>query len=84
LVQKGLCYTLTNFKSLSYFFVPVIKEGNFIALLYFEPIKEGVLIYGFAGVNISDFFASKISVDSAITKRLAVITSWAAEGIQKQ
>jgi hypothetical protein len=84
LVQKGLCYTLTNFKNLSYLFVPVIKEGNFIALLYIEPIKEGVLIYGFAGVNISDFFASKISVNSAISKRLGVITLWAADGIQKQ
>ncbi|MDR0302482.1 MAG: hypothetical protein LBI04_09265 [Treponema sp.] len=84
LVQKGLCYTLTNFKSLSYLFVPVIKEGNFIATLYLEPIEEGVLIYGFAGINISDFFASKIHVNSAITKRLAVITEWAADGIQKQ
>jgi hypothetical protein len=43
-----------------------------------------VLIYGFAGVNISDFFASKISVNSAISKRLGVITAWAAEGIQKE
>ncbi|MDR2943089.1 MAG: hypothetical protein LBV17_10905 [Treponema sp.] len=84
LVQKGLCYTLTNFKSLNYLFVPVIKGGNFIALLYFEPIKEGVLIYGFAGVKVSDFFAEKIDMDSAISKRLAVIISWAADGIKKQ
>jgi len=83
LYKNGLCYTLTNFKSLSYFLVPIIKEGSFIALLYLEPIKEGVLIYGFAGVNISDFFASKISVNSAISKRLGVISSWAADGIQK-
>ena len=84
LYKNGLCYTLTNFKSLSYLLVPIIKEGNFIALLYLEPIKEGILIYGFAGVNISDFFASKISVNSAISKRLGVITAWAAEGIQKE
>jgi len=83
-VQNGLCYTLTNFKSLSYLFMPVIKEGHFIALLYFEPIKEGLLIYGFAGIKISDFYASKIDVDSAIYKRLAVITSWAADGIKNK
>jgi len=83
LYKNGLCYTLTNFRSLTYLLVPVIKEGNFIALLYLEPVKEGVLIYGFAGVNISDFFASKISVNSAIGKRLGVISSWAADGIQK-
>jgi hypothetical protein len=84
LFQNGLCYTLTNFKNLSYLFVPVIKEGNFVALLYFEPIKEGVLVYGFAGIHISDFYASKIDVKSAISKRLAVITSWASDGFQKQ
>jgi hypothetical protein len=83
LFKNGLCYTLTNFRSLSYIFVPIIKEGNFIALLYLEPIKEGVLIYGLAGINISDFYASKISVNSAISKRLGVISAWAAEGIQK-
>jgi hypothetical protein len=83
MIQKGLCYTLTNFKNLTYFLVPVIKEGNFVALLYIEPINEGVLIYGFGGINISDFYASKISVRSAITKRLGVITAWAADGIRK-
>jgi len=84
LVQKGLRYTLSNFKSMSYLFVPVIKEDKFIAQLYFEPIQEGVLIYSIAGADISDFFASKIHVDSAISKRLAVITEWAADGISKK
>jgi hypothetical protein len=83
LYNSGLCYSLVNFKSLSYLFVPVIKEGHFSALLYFEPVKEGLLVYGFAGINISDFFASKIDVNSAISKRLAVITSWAVDGLKK-
>jgi len=77
----GLRYTLSNIRSMTYLFVPVIKEEKFIAQLYFEPIREGVLIYSIAGADISDFFAARISVDSAISKRLAVITSWAADGI---
>jgi hypothetical protein len=81
LIQNGLRYTLTNFKSLSYFFIPVIREGKFIAQLYFEPIQEGILIYSIAGADVADIFASRIHVDSAISKRLAVITEWAAEGI---
>ena len=81
LIQNGLRYTLTNFKSLTYFFVPVIREGKVIAQLYFEPIQEGILIYSIAGVDIPEIFASRISMDSAISKRLAVITAWAAEGI---
>jgi hypothetical protein len=81
LIQNGLRYTLTNFKSLTYFFVPVIREGRFIAQLFFEPIQEGILIYSIAGADIPELFASRISMDSAISKRLAVITAWAAEGI---
>jgi hypothetical protein len=81
LVQKGLCYTLTNFKSLTYFFVPVIKEEKFIAQLYFEPIAEGILIYALGGVDVSDFVASRLDMASAISKRLAVIIGWVAEEI---
>ncbi|MCL2184458.1 MAG: hypothetical protein FWB86_01200 [Treponema sp.] len=83
LIQNGLRYTLSNFRNMSYLFVPVIKEEKFIAQLYFEPILEGVLIYSIAGADISDFFASRIHVDSAISKRLAVITQWAIDGIRR-
>jgi len=81
LVNKGLRYTLSNFRNMSYLFVPVIRENKFIAQLYFEPVQEGVLIYSIAGAEISDFVASKIDVNSAISKRLAVITEWAADGL---
>jgi hypothetical protein len=79
--QRGLCYTLSNFKSLTYLLIPVIREEKFIAQLYFEPIAEGILIYGLAGTDVSNIFSSKIDMASAISKRLAVIISWVAEGI---
>jgi len=84
LTENGIIYTLTNSRNINYLLVPVMKEGRFIARLYIEPIAEGVLIYSVAGADISDFVASKIHVDSAITKRLFVITSWAADGIRKR
>jgi hypothetical protein len=84
LIQNGLRYTLTNFRNMSYLFIPIIKEDKFIAQLYFEPIQEGVLIYGIAGADISDFIASKIDMDSAIAKRLNVIISWGTDGIKKK
>ena len=84
LLQNCLRYTLTNFKSLSYLFIPVIKEEKFMSQLYFEPIEEGLLIYGIAGADISDFLASRISIDSAISKRLTVIAEWAIDGITKK
>ena len=81
LIQNGLCYTLSNFRNMIYFLIPVIREGNFTAQLYFEPIKEGVLIYSIAGADVSDFVASRVHISSAIAKRIEVIINWAAEGI---
>ena len=81
LSQYGLRYSLSNNKNMTYFLVPVIKEGKFNAQLYFEPISEGILIYGLAGADVSDFVSSKIDMTSAISKRLAVIIGWVEEGI---
>jgi hypothetical protein len=81
LIQRGLGYSLTNYRNITYFLVPVIREEKFIAQFYFEPITEGILIYGLAGADVSDFVSSRISMSSAISKRLAVIINWIAEGI---
>ena len=81
LIQNGLRYTLSNFRNMTYFLIPVIREGKFIAQLYFEPIQEGILIYSIAGADVSELFASRIHMNSAISKRLAVIISWAVDGI---
>jgi hypothetical protein len=80
----GLLYRLSNYKNLTYLFIPVIKEERFIAQLYFEPITEGVLVYSIAGAEVSDFVASKIDMPSAIAKRLAVIISWVVDGIDQK
>jgi hypothetical protein len=79
----GIRYCLSNYKNVTYLFVPVIKEEQFTVQLYFEPVAEGVLIYGLAGVDVSDFAAARIDIPSAIRKRLAVIIAWVAEGIGK-
>jgi len=81
LFQRGLRYSLTNYKNISYYFITVIKEEKFTVQLYFEVITEGVLIYSLAGAEVSDFVSSRIDMPSAINKRLEVISSWASEGI---
>lgn len=79
---RGLVCGLTNFKNLTYLLFPVIKKERFLARLYFEPLEEGLLIYGIAGAEISDFVASQVDMPSAIEKRLAVIIGWAADGMR--
>ncbi|MDR3130639.1 MAG: hypothetical protein LBU18_03760 [Treponema sp.] len=80
--QYGLTYSLTNFRNLTYLFIPAIRENKFVAHLYIEPLDEGILIYSVSGVDVSDLIASMINIPSAIRKRLEVIIEWIAEGIQ--
>jgi hypothetical protein len=78
----GLTYTLTNTRKLSYLLFTVMKEEKFLAVLYMEPLTEGMLIYSMAGADASDFIASKIDIPSAITKRLAVFVGWIRDGLK--
>jgi hypothetical protein len=78
----GLLYSLTNFKSITYLFFSVMKEEKFNALMYLEPLEEGMLVYSVAGTDVSDFVASKIDISSAVGKRLAVFIDWVAGGIR--
>jgi hypothetical protein len=80
----SIIYTLTNFRSFNFFFVPVIRENNFSAQLYVEPVEEGVLIYSIAGTNVSDFVARYVDMNSAIKKRLDVLNDWIIDGINKR
>jgi hypothetical protein len=78
----GFLYTLSNYKDLTYLLFPVIKAEKFTIRFYFEPLREGLLIYSISGADVSDFIASKIDIPSAIQKRLDVIFSWMNDGIR--
>jgi hypothetical protein len=80
--RYGITYALTNIRSLSYLFFPVMREGKFIAILYMEPLAEGMLVYSMAGADASDFVASRVDIPSAISKRLAVFIAWISDGLQ--
>ena len=78
----GIIYSLTNTRNLSFMVFPVIREGNFIAVLYMEPLVEGMLVYSMAGADASDFVANMVHIPSAITKRLAVFIAWISDGLK--
>jgi hypothetical protein len=79
----GITYNLTNTRNLSYLFFTAMKEGKFSAILYLEPLTEGMLVYSVAGADASDFVANRIDIPSAISKRLAVFIAWIYDGIKE-
>ena len=78
----GITYNLTNEKPFKYLFFTIIKEERFLAVIYLEPLVEGMLIYSTTGADASDFIAGRIDIPSAITKRLEVFISWVSNGIE--
>jgi hypothetical protein len=80
--QDELFYTLSNFKTIYLAILPIIKEDNFIAQLYIEPLAEGVLIYSIVGAEVPDIVMSKINtVSRMIKKRMDIIIDWLIDGI---
>jgi hypothetical protein len=78
----GVTYNITNFRNISYLVFTVMKERKFSAVLYMEPLTEGMLIYSMAGADASDFIANLIDIPSAISKRLAVFIGWISDGLK--
>ena len=78
----GINYSLINTRNISYLFFPAIREGRFSAMLYMEPLIEGVLVYSMAGADTSDFVSNRIDIPSAISKRLEVFIAWVNDGLQ--
>jgi len=79
--QHGVTYNLTNFRNLTYLFITVMKEERFSAILYLEPLAEGMLVYSVAGADASDFVSNRIDIPTAIRKRLEVLIGWVSEGL---
>jgi hypothetical protein len=80
----GILYSLSNTKTINYLLFPVMKEDKFAAQLYLEALDEGVLVYSIAGTEVSDFIASRISIPSAVRKRLEVFIAWVSDGIRER
>jgi len=78
----GILYSLSNTRPLSYLVFTVMKEDRFTAQLYLEPLDEGVLVYSMAGAEVSDFIARRVSIPSAIQKRLAIFIGWITDGLR--
>ena len=80
----GVTYSLSNYRNITYLLFTVMKEERFSAILYMEPLAEGMMIYSVAGTDTSNFIASKIDIPSAISKRLAVFIGWINDGLTEK
>jgi len=79
----GLFYNMVNFEAIQFLFFNIVKTEKFSAVVYVEPVKEGMLVYGMAGIDLPGFIAGLINVPLEIEKRLAILISWLTDGLKK-
>jgi len=80
----GITYSLTNFRDVSYSIFKVMKAEKFTAIIYVEPIKEGVLIYSMSGIYLPSFVANRINLSSNINYRINVLINWITDGLRRE
>jgi len=80
--SNGITFTLTNNRPIRYFLVPIMRSGKFCAILYLEPLEEGMLVYGMGAVDIPNFIASRINIASSVQRRLSVFIDWIKKGLE--
>ncbi|MDR2521819.1 MAG: hypothetical protein LBC72_04605 [Spirochaetaceae bacterium] len=80
----GIRFSLTNFKTVHFLFVPVIKENDLYIDYYIEPAADGVILYGLIGVRASPLAENYVDIPSAIVKRIEVINGWITDGLRSK
>jgi len=79
--SRGITYKLINTATIWYIFFPVMGAEKFAMTVYVEPIEEGILIYGMAGIDIPMFIAANINIAEAIDIRVKAVVSWLCENL---
>ncbi|MDR2942662.1 MAG: hypothetical protein LBV17_08755 [Treponema sp.] len=78
----GLTYSMTNFRDVSYSIFKVMKAERFTAVIYAEPIKEGILIYSVSGLYLPNFIAKRVNLTPNMNRRITVLLNWITEGLR--
>jgi len=80
----GITYSLSNFRDVSYLIFRIMKAESFSALIYLEPVKEGILIYSMSGIYIPKFISSRVNLTPNMNNRITVLVNWITEGLREE
>jgi hypothetical protein len=80
--NHGITYNLTNNTTVWFLLFPVMRAERFSAILYVEPLTEGMLIYSIAGIDIPEFLATRINLGFQIDRRVTIFINWLRDGLR--
>ena len=80
----GITYSMTNFRDVSYSIFRVMKAERFTAIIYLEPVKEGILVYSMSGLYLPNFIAKRVNLTPNMNRRITVLLNWIIDGMRRQ
>jgi len=80
----GITYSLSNFRDVSYSIFRIMKAESFSAVIYLEPVKEGILVYSVSGFYIPGFIARRVNLTPSMNNRITVLVNWITEGLREE
>ena len=80
--RHGITYNMTNNAAIRFLVFPVMRAEQFTAILYVEPLAEGMLIYGVAGVTIPEFLLNRLNLAAQIDRRVTLFMMWLRDGLR--
>jgi hypothetical protein len=81
--RYGIIFSLTNYKAIRFLLFPVLRAEKFTAVVYFEPIVEGILVYTMSAVDIPDFFLARGNIIRDMDRRFTILSNWLSDGLKK-
>jgi len=80
----GITYSLSNFRDVFYSIFRIMKAESFSAIIYLEPVKEGILVYSMSGIYIPGFIAHRVNLTPNMNNRITVLVDWINEGLREE
>jgi len=80
----GITYSLSNFRDVFYSIFRIMKAESFSAVIYLEPVKEGILVYSMSGIYIPNFVAQRVNLTPNMNNRITVLVDWITEGLREE
>jgi hypothetical protein len=80
----GITYSLSNFRDVSYSIFRIMKAESFSAIIYLEPVKEGILVYSMSGIYIPGFIAHRVNLTPNMNNRITVLVNWITNGLREE
>jgi len=80
----GITYSLSNFRDVFYSIFRIMKAESFSAILYLEPVKEGILVYSMSGIYIPGFIAHRVNLTPNMNNRITILVNWINEGLREE